>query len=45
MFISQKNFVKLVNARNVEIRIAEFKLKLTDSNLEALRDLASRMVM
>jgi hypothetical protein len=45
MFISQKNFLKLVNAQNVEIQIAEFKFKLTDSNLEALRDLASRMPM
>jgi len=45
MFISQKNFLKVVNARNVEVRIDNFKFKLKEPNLEALRDLASRMVM
>jgi hypothetical protein len=44
MFISLKNFIKVVNARNVEVQIDEFKFKLKESNLEALRDLASRMV-
>ncbi len=45
MFISQKNFLKVVNAKNVEVQIDELKFKLTESNLEALRDLASRMVL
>jgi hypothetical protein len=45
MFISQKNFLKVVNARNVQVQIDDFKFKLKESNLEALRDLASRMVM
>ena len=44
MFISQKNFLKLVNAQNVEVEVDDFKFKLTETNLEALRDLASRMV-
>ncbi|HEX8775269.1 MAG TPA: hypothetical protein VF735_16990 [Pyrinomonadaceae bacterium] len=44
MFISQKNFLKLVNAQNVEVLVDDFKFKLTEANLEALRDLASRMV-
>ena len=45
MFISQKNFLKVVNAKNVEMQIDELKFKLTESNLEALRDLASRMLL
>ena len=45
MTISQKNFLKLVNAKNVEVQIDELKFKLTESNLEALRDLASRMLL
>ena len=45
MFISQKNFLKVVNAKNVEVQIDELKFQLTESNLEALRDLASRMVL
>lgn len=45
MFISQKNFLKVVNAKNVEVQIDELKFKLTESNLEALRDLASRMLL
>jgi hypothetical protein len=45
LLISQKNFLKLVNARSVEIQVDELKFKLTEANLEALRDLASRMVM
>ena len=45
MFISQKNFLKVVNAKNVEVHIDALKFKLTESNLEALRDLASRMVL
>ena len=45
MFISQKNFLKVVNAKKVEVQIDELKFKLTESNLEALRDLASRMVL
>ncbi len=44
MFISQKNFLKLVNAQNVEVQVDDFKFKLIEANLEALRDLASRMV-
>jgi len=43
MFISRKNFLKLVNAQNVEVTVDAFRFKLTKSNLEALRDLASRM--
>jgi hypothetical protein len=43
MFISQKNFLRLVNARHVEVQVDAFKFKLTEANLEALRDLASRM--
>ena len=45
MFISQKNFLKVVNAKNVGVQIDELKFKLTESNLEALRDLASRMLL
>jgi hypothetical protein len=44
MFISRKNFLKVVNAKNVEVKVDAFRFKLTDANLEALRDLASRMV-
>jgi len=44
MFISLKNFLKLVNAQNVEVQVDAFKFTLTDASLEALRDLASRMV-
>ena len=43
MFISQRNFLKVVNAKNVEVQIDGLKFKLTEANLEALRDLASRM--
>ncbi|MCA1605700.1 MAG: hypothetical protein LC775_09555, partial [Acidobacteria bacterium] len=45
MYISQKNFLKVVNAKSVEMQIDELKFKLTESNLEALRDLASRMLL
>jgi hypothetical protein len=45
MTISQKNFLRVVNAKNVEVQIDELRFKLTDSNLEALRDLASRMLL
>ena len=45
MTISQKNFLRVVNAKTVEVQIDELKFKLTDSNLEALRDLASRMLL
>ena len=45
MTISQKNFLRVVNAKNVEVQIDELKFKLTESNLEALRDLASRMLL
>ena len=45
MTISQKNFLKVVNAKTVEVQIDELKFKLTESNLEALRDLASRMLL
>ncbi len=45
MFISQENFRKVVKARNVDVQIDDFKFKLKESNLEALRDLASRMTM
>jgi hypothetical protein len=44
MFISQRNFLRLVNANDVEVQIGAFEFKLTEANLEALRDLASRMV-
>ncbi len=44
MFISQKNFLRIVNAKDVEVQIDAFKFILTEANLEALRDLASRMV-
>ena len=45
MFISQKNFLKIVNARNVEVQVGDFRFKLNEPTLEALRDLASRMVL
>ncbi len=45
MTISQMNFLRIVNAKNVEGQIDELKFKLTESNLEALRDLASRMLL
>ena len=45
MTISQKNFLKLVNAKIVDVQIDELKFKLTETNLEALRDLASRMLL
>ena len=45
MTISQKNFLRVVNAKMVEVQIDELKFKLTESNLEALRDLASRMLL
>ena len=45
MTISQKNFLRIVNAKTVEVQIDELKFKLTESNLEALRDLASRMAL
>lgn len=44
MFISQRNFLKIVNGKNAEVQVDDFKFKLTEANLEALRDLASRMV-
>lgn len=45
MTISQKNFLRVVNAKNVEMQIDDLKFKLTEANLEALRDLASRMLL
>ena len=45
LFISQKNFLRLVAAHEVEVHINNLKFKLTETNLEALRDLASRMVL
>ena len=45
MTISQKNFLRVVNAKTVEVQIDELKFKLTETNLEALRDLASRMLL
>ena len=45
MTISQKNFLRVVNAKNVEMQIDQHKFKLTEANLEALRDLASRMLL
>lgn len=45
MFISQRNFLKVVNSKNVEVQVDALKFKLTESNLEALRDLASRMLL
>ncbi len=44
MFISQNNFLKVVNAKHVAVQVDSFEFKLTEANLEALRDLASRMV-
>jgi hypothetical protein len=45
LFISQKNFLRMVSSRDVEVQIGTLKFKLTETNLEALRDLASRMVL
>jgi hypothetical protein len=45
LFISQKNFLRLVASHEVEVHIDNLKFKLTETNLEALRDLASRMVL
>ena len=45
LFISQKNFLRLVSSHEVEVHIGTLKFKLTETNLEALRDLASRMVL
>jgi len=45
MYISQKNFLRLVSSNAVEVHIGALTFKLTESNLEALRDLASRMVL
>jgi hypothetical protein len=45
LFISQKNFLRLVSSHDVEVQIGALKFKLTKTNLEALRDLASRMVL
>jgi hypothetical protein len=45
MFISQKNYLKVVNAHDVEVQIGKFKFKLKESDLEAMRDLASRMAL
>lgn len=45
MFISQKNFLRMVWAKEVEIHIGQLRFKLTETNLEALRDLASRMAL
>jgi len=44
MFISQNNFLRVVNAKHVAVWVDSFEFKLTEANLEALRDLASRMV-
>jgi hypothetical protein len=45
MTISQTNFLRVVKAKNVEMQIDQHKFKLTEANLEALRDLASRMLL
>ena len=45
MTISQTNFLRVVNAKIVEMQIDQHKFKLTEANLEALRDLASRMLL
>jgi hypothetical protein len=45
MYISQKNFLRLVSSKEVEVRIDSVKFKLSVENLEALRDLASRMAL
>jgi hypothetical protein len=45
LFISQRNFLRRVSSRDVEVHIGTLKFKLTETNLEALRDLASRMVL
>ena len=45
LFISQKNFLRLVSSHDVEVQIGTLKFKLTETNLEALRDWASRMVL
>ncbi|HZH91301.1 MAG TPA: hypothetical protein VEX70_11885 [Pyrinomonadaceae bacterium] len=45
MFISQRNFLRIVKAQNVEVQIGNFRFKLKEANLEAMRDLASRMAV
>jgi hypothetical protein len=45
LFISQKHFLRMVSSHDVEVHIGPLKFKLTETNLEALRDLASRMVL
>jgi hypothetical protein len=45
LFISQKNLLRLASSHDVEVHIGTLKFKLTETNLEALRDLASRMVL
>jgi hypothetical protein len=45
LFISQANFLRLVSSHEVEVHVGALKFKLTETNLEALRDLASRMVL
>lgn len=45
MFISQKNFLRLVSSQDVDVHIGSLKFRLKETNLEALRDLASRMVV
>ena len=45
LFISQANFLRMVSSHDVEVHIGTLKFKLTETNLEALRDLASRMVL
>jgi hypothetical protein len=41
--ISTDDFLKMVNAHKVEIKVGAEEFGLKDSHLEALRDLASRM--
>jgi len=45
LFLSQKNFLRMVSSRDVEVQIGTLKFTLAETNLEALRDLASRMVL
>ena len=41
--LSTRTFLKIVNAQRVEMRIGKERFSLTENNLEALRDLASRL--
>jgi TonB family protein len=41
--IPTEAFLRIVNAKDVEMQVGIFEMKLSESHLEALRDLASRM--